>query len=69
MLEQQLNTTKLAEEYLAWIKINGDGRDGEDQRFGQHICNRYGIDPPRLFFVEDATEAFSIAMAHIAPSI
>lgn len=56
-----LNAEVLASEYLAWLKLIGEGRDKNDLRFGQYICNKYlvlGKSAPEIFYAENVGDAY-----------
>jgi hypothetical protein len=51
-------------EYRYWVRHYGQGRNENDTRFGQYICNAY-LDRgtfPELFNCEDAEEAYRIVV-------
>jgi len=55
---------ELINDYINWSGFHGHGRDRRGTRFGQWICNNYlmpGETFPKLFYTEDAKEAFDIA--------
>jgi hypothetical protein len=37
----ELNYSRLNGEYISWSLTNGDGRNKEDQRFGQYLWAKY----------------------------
>lgn len=54
----------LSNEYAAWVAENGDGRDKQDQRFGQYLVNKYhaGSPFPQLFHRESAAGCYEVAL-------
>jgi len=59
-----LDYSKLNTEYIAWSIDHGDGRNKEDQRFGQHLCAKYDNmkDFTDVFYKESCEEAYSILL-------
>lgn len=58
-----LTEETLIDEYIKWNTVNGDGCDSENQRFGQHISNKYlrlGYVCPKAFYEESAKQAFEV---------
>jgi hypothetical protein len=52
----------LAAEYLSWAKKYGNGRNEQDLRFGQYICNLANITNSAIFNEENATLAFAMLL-------
>lgn len=64
------NVDQLNCEYLRWITKFGHGRDKNDLRFGQYLCNRYlrgDVTFSELYYVESAAEAYTLAMQEFTP--
>lgn len=59
-----LDYSKLNTEYIAWSIETGDGRNKEDQRFGQHLWAKYDNmkDFTDVFYKESCEEAYSILL-------
>ena len=59
-----LDYSKLNTEYIAWSIDHGDGRNKEDQRFGQHLWSKYDNmkDFTDVFYKESCEEAYSILL-------
>jgi len=58
-----LDAYGLADEYIRWVRVNGNGRNKDDCRFGQFICNHYLKNDEscaEVFYEEDATRAMAI---------
>lgn len=51
----RLTTKALDQEYDEWPQRN---RNNADQRFGQHVCAKYGFDSLYVFFEEDRHKAY-----------
>lgn len=62
------NATVLTDEYVNWIRTWGNGRNGDDLRFGQYLINEYGngTSCPAVFYEESAHKVFSkVALEHL----
>lgn len=59
-----MNLEILCDEYLRWVKYHGDGRNGDDLRFGQHLHNKYGELEKDVFYFESATRVFAELVPH-----
>ena len=59
-----LDYSKLNTEYIAWSIDIGNGRNKEDQRFGQHLWAKYDNmkDFTDVFYKESCEEAYSILL-------
>lgn len=54
------NEARVTQEYIAWMRQYGNGRNKNDLRFGQYICNLLGINNNAVFNQEDATTAYNM---------
>ena len=63
----ELDYARLNGEYLTWSIENGDGRNKEDQRFGQHLWAKYDNmkDFTDVFFKESCEEVYSILLKEL----
>lgn len=59
----KLTIERLNLEYVAWDVEFNDGRNDQDIRFGQYLCNKYDV-PSSLdvFYVESAKKAYQICI-------
>ncbi len=59
-----LDYSKLNGEYITWSIEHSDGRNKEDQRFGQHLWAKYDNmkDFTDVFYKESCEEAYSILL-------
>lgn len=66
----KLTHALLNEEYVAWNIKNSDGRDNDDLRFGQYLCNRYDIlgNFTDVFNFESAEKTYSTLLKEINES-
>jgi hypothetical protein len=62
--KMELNYSRLNGEYLSWSIENGNGRNKEDQRFGQHLWSKYDNmkDFTDVFYKESCEDAYSILL-------
>lgn len=63
----ELNYSRLNGEYLSWAIEHGDGRNEDDQRFGQHLCAKYDNmkDFTDVFYIESCEEVYSILLTDL----
>lgn len=61
MKTRELTYELLNGEYLNWSITNGDGRNDDDLRFGQHVHNTYDMSRFKTdaFYKESCEEAYS----------
>lgn len=67
-----LDTVELTRTYTRWLRTFGAGRNQAGLRYGQWLCNfclKTGETFPELFYVESASEAYSIAYAELLEEI
>jgi hypothetical protein len=64
---QKLNLNILTHEYCEWVAENGSGRNLQDLRFGQYLCNKYfpTVPMPHVFYEEKASDAYNIVADHL----
>lgn len=55
----------ITKEYIVWLQQFGNGRNKQDLRFGQHICNLLNIHDSKVFNQEDAVTAYSMIMENV----
>jgi len=65
--KMELNYSRLNGEYLSWSIENGDGRNKEDQRFGQYLWSKYDNmkDFTDVFYKESCEEVYSILLKEL----
>jgi hypothetical protein len=71
-MDLKLTEAALTLVYQKWADQFGNGRDDNDQRFGQFIFNNFATGEdrmPRLFYEESAAGAYSDAMTIIQGQI
>lgn len=58
---EELNT-----ERSNWLNSNGNGRNHQDQRFGQYLANKYGYsgNVPDIFYTESVDTAYTRIMEY-----
>lgn len=52
----------LTTEYFSWMHKYGNGRNDQDLRFGQYICNLANITNGKIFNEENATLAYAMLL-------
>ena len=64
---KELTLPQLCIHRIEWTRENGNGRDKNDLRFGQRICNEYlkrDESYPEVFYIEEANRAFTMIYDH-----
>ena len=63
----KLTIERLNGEYLNWAIEHGNGRNGEDLRFGQYISNKYKLDEncPNVFYYEGVEFTYNSLLEYL----
>jgi hypothetical protein len=68
MSKFNLSMDHLTKEYIDWVIKHGVGRDQNDLRFGQYLCNHFliaGESAPEIFYEEDPAVVFTLVTENV----